>query len=106
MSDELLLVAVVAAALVAIYLLRNVIVLALRLIVLAGLVLAGYWAWQHRAELIEAAPSWLGGLGDRLRALDLPVLSSLPELQGPSDGPDPPEDAGGPEITGVPEGPD
>ncbi len=75
MSNEIVLVAVVVAAIVVIYLLRHVIALAFRLIILAALVLAGYWVWQNRADLIDAAEPYLGGVGDRLRGLDLPGLS-------------------------------
>ena len=71
LSNELVLVAVVAAFLVGIYLLRHVIAFAFKLIVFVGLVLAGVWAWQHRAEIVDAASPWLGPVGDRLGELDL-----------------------------------
>lgn len=95
MSNEIVLAAVVVAAIVVIYLLRHVIALAFRLIILAALVLAGYWVWQNRAELIDAAEPYLGGVGDRFRELDLP---DLPGLSG--DGNEP-EDAGALDVLGV-----
>ena len=91
MSNEIVLVAVVVAAIVVIYLLRHVIALAFRLIILAALVLAGYWVWQNRADLIDAAEPYLGGLRD----LD---VSDLPGLSG--DGNEP-EDADALDIRGV-----
>ena len=95
MSNEITLAAIVVAAIVVIYLLRHVIALAFRLIILAALVLAGYWVWQNRAELIDAAEPYLGGVGDSLRELD---LQDLPGLSG--DGNEP-EDADGLDILGV-----
>ena len=63
---------------------RHVITLAVRLIVLAILVAVGYWAWQHRGDLLDAAEPYLGDLRDRLREMDLP---DLPGLSGDADGP-------------------
>ena len=81
LSNEIVLVAVVAALLVGIYLLRHIIAFAFKLIVFVGLVLAGVWAWQHRAEIIDAARPWLGPFGDRLGELDLSdVRSALSDL--------------------------
>ena len=77
LSDELVLVIVVAAVLLGIYLLRHIIAFALKLIVFAGLVLAGVWVWQHRAEIADAAEPWLGPVGDRLAALDLSDIRHL-----------------------------
>ena len=95
MSNEITLAAIVVAAIVVIYLLRHVIALAFRLIILAALVLASYWVWQNRAELLDAADPYLGGVGDSLRELD---LQDLPGLSG--DGNEP-EDADGLDILGV-----
>ena len=95
MSNEIVLAAAVVAAIVVIYLLRHVIALAIRLIILAALVLAGYWAWENRGEIIEAVEPYLGDFGERLRELNLP---DLPGLSGEPGGP---EDARAPEITGV-----
>ena len=95
LSNELVLVAVVAAFLVGIYLLRHIIAFAFKLIVFVGLVLAGVWAWQHRAEIVDAARPWLGPVGDRLGELDLSdVRSALSDLL--SDG-----EPGAAEATGV-----
>ena len=69
LSNEIVLVAVVAAFLVGIYLLRHIIAFAFKLLVFVGLVLAGVWAWQHRAEIVDAARPWLGPVGDRLGEL-------------------------------------
>ena len=71
LSNEIVLGAVVAAFLVGIYLLRHIIAFAFKLLVFVGLVLAGVWAWQHRAEIVDAARPWLGPVGDRLGELDL-----------------------------------
>ena len=71
LSNELVLVIVVAAVLLGIYLLRHIIAFAFKLIVFVGLVLAGVWAWQHRAEIADAVGPWLGRVGDRLGELDL-----------------------------------
>ena len=105
LSNELVLVGVVAALLVGIYLLRHIIAFAFKLLVFVGLVLAGVWAWQHRAEIVDAARPWLGLVGDHLGGLDLPdVRSALSDLL--SD-----EEPGAAETTGVtggidePEGP-
>ena len=81
LSNELVLVAIVAAFLVGIYLLRHIIAFAFKLIVFVGLVLAGVWAWQHRAEIVDAARPWLGPVGDRLGELDLSdIRSALSDL--------------------------
>ena len=85
MSNEIVVVAFVVAAIVAIYLLRHVIALAIRLIILAALVLAGYWAWQNRGELLDAAEPYLGGFGDRFRDLDAPALRNLLDDLDPSE---------------------
>ena len=77
MSNELVLVAIVVVAVVAIYLLRHIIALAIRLIVLAGLVLGLVWAWQHRGELLDAVEPYLGPVGDRLGELDLSNVRAL-----------------------------
>ena len=69
LSNELVIGAVVAAFLVGIYLLRHIIAFAFKLLVFVGLVLAGVWAWQHRAEIVDAARPWLGPVGDRLGEL-------------------------------------
>ena len=71
LSNELVLVVVVAAVLLGIYLLRHIIAFAFKLIVFAGLILAGVWVWQHRAEVVDAVRPWLGPIGDRLGELDL-----------------------------------
>ena len=71
LSNEIVLVIVIAAVLVGIYLLRHIIAFAFKLIVFAGLVLAGIWVWQHRAELVDAVEPYLGPIGDRLESLDL-----------------------------------
>ena len=94
MSNEIVLVAVVLAAVVAIYLLRHVIALAIRLIVLAALVLGLVWAWQHRDELLDAVAPYLGPVGERLGELDLSnVRAKLADLLSDEE-PDAPEDAG------------
>ena len=81
LSNELVLVIVVAAVLVGIYLLRHIIAFAFKLIVFVGLVLAGVWVWQHRAEVVEAVRPWLGLVGDRLGELDLSsVRDTLADL--------------------------
>ena len=114
MSNEIVLVALVLAAVVAIYLLRHIIALAIRLIVLAALVLGLVWAWQHRGELLDAVEPYLGPVGERLGELDLSnvraVLADL-LLDEQSDAP---EDAGMPaagtveqlEAPGAPEEPE
>ena len=99
MSNELVLAAVVLAAVVAIYLLRHVIALAMRLIVLAGLVLGLVWAWQHRGELLDAVAPYLGPVGERLQELDLSnVRTLLGDLISDAET-DAPEDAGTPAST-------
>lgn len=114
LSDELVLVIVVAAALLGIYLLRHIIAFAFKLVVFVGLVLAGVWAWQHRAEIVDAIGPWLGAVGDRLGELDLPdVRDGLADLlsdEEPSAGEatgvtgvaDPAEGPGGPAAPGEP----
>ncbi len=77
LSNELVLVIVVAAVLVGIYLLRHIIAFAFKLIVFVGLVLAGVWVWQHRAEVVEAVRPWLGLVGDRLGELDLSSVRDM-----------------------------
>ena len=95
LSNELVLVIVVAAVLLGIYLLRHIIAFAFKLVVFVGLVLAGVWAWQHRAEIVDAIGPWLGAVGDRLGELDLPdVRDGLADLL--SD-----EEPGAGEATGV-----
>ena len=88
LSNELVLVVVVAAVLVGIYLLRHVIAFAFKLIIFVGLVLAGVWVWQHRAELVDAVRPYLGPVGDRLGELDLSgvraVLADLLSDEEPS----------------------
>lgn len=101
MSNELLLAVAAVAVVVGIYLLRHVIALAFRLVVLAALVLAGYWAWQNRAELVDAAEPWLGGLGDRIRELNLPDVPGLLDLRDSSEDAPAPADAGGIEDPGA-----
>ena len=76
-NDQLVLAVVVFAAIVGIYLLRHVIVLAFRLIVLAAVVLALAWVWQHRGDLTDAAEPWLGPVGERLGALDLSFVRDV-----------------------------
>lgn len=101
MSNELSLAVAAVAVVVGIYLLRHVIALAFRLVVLAALVLAGYWAWQHRAELVDAAEPWLGGLGDRIRELNLPDVPGLLDLRDSSEDAPAPADADAPEDPGA-----
>ena len=101
MSNETVLIALVIAAIVAVYLLRHVIALAIRLIILGALVLGGYWAWQHRAELIDAAEPYLGGFGDRFRDLDPPALMNLLDGLDPSEERSAPDDAGSAVTTGI-----
>ena len=76
-NDQLVLAVVVFAAIVGIYLLRHVIVLAFRLIVLAAVVLALVWVWQHRGDLADAAEPLLGPVGERLGALDLSFVRGV-----------------------------
>ena len=105
MSNEIVLAIVAVAAIVGIYLLRHIIVLTFRLLVLAALVLAAIWVWEHRGEVIDAARPYLGGIGDRLGELalpDLPGLLDLLELFSDDD-PSAPEDPATPEIAGIPE---
>ena len=114
LSNELVLVAVVAALLVGIYLLRHIIAFAFKLIVFVGLVLAGVWAWQHRAEIVDAVRPWLGPVGDRLGELDLSdVRSALSDLlsdeepsaaetTGVTGGIDESEGPGRPDVPGEP----
>ena len=99
MSNEITLAIIVVAAIVGIYLLRHIIVLAFRLLVLAGLVLAALWVWEHRDEVLDAAQPYLGGIGDRLGELDLPDLPDLFPDQDPSAS----EDTAMPETAGIPE---
>lgn len=99
MSNEITLAIIVVAAIVGIYLLRHIIVLAFRLLVLAALVLAAMWVWEHRGEVIDAGQPYLGGIGDRLGELGLPGLLDLLS----DDDPSAPEDAALPEIAGIPE---
>ena len=101
MSNELVLVAIVVAAVVAIYLLRHIIALAIRLIVLAGLVLGLVWAWQHRGELLDAVKPYLGPVGDRLGELDLSNVRALVADLLSDEGPDAPEDTGMPAAAGT-----
>ena len=101
MSNELFLAVAAVAVVVGIYLLRHVIALAFRLVVLAALVLAGYWAWQHRTELVDAAEPWLGGLGDRIRELNLPDVPGLLDLRDSSEDAPAPADADAPEDPGA-----
>ena len=96
MSNEI--VVAVVVAILAIYLLRHVITLGVRLIVLAILVFVGYWAWQHRGELIDAAEPYLGDFGDRLREMDLP---DLPGRSGDADVPEGTAVPGTGEIMGI-----
>lgn len=88
LSNELVLVIVVVAVLVGVYLLRHIIAFAFKLIVFVGLVLAGVWAWQHRAEIVDAVSPWLGSVGDHLGELDLSdvrgVLTDLLSDEEPS----------------------
>ena len=85
--DQLVLAAAVAAVVVGIYLLRHVIVLAFRLVVLAVVVLALVWVWQHRGDLADAAEPLLGPVGDRLEGLDLSfVRGVLTDLLSDGDG--------------------
>ena len=102
MSNEITLAIIVVAAIVGIYLLRHIIVLAFRLLVLAALVLAAMWVWEHRGEVIDAGQPYLGGIGDRLGELSLPGLPGLLDLLSDDD-PSAPEDAALPEIAGIPE---
>ena len=114
LSNELVLVIVVAAVLLGIYLLRHIIAFAFKLIVFVGLVLAGVWAWQHRAEIVDAVKPWLGPVGDRLREVDpSDVRGALADLlsdeepgaaeaTGGTDVTDAPEDPGRPDVPGEP----
>ncbi len=96
MSNEILVAGFVVAALVVIYLLRHVIALAVRLIVLAALVLGGYWAWQHRGELLDTVAPYLGGdRGGGLGDMDAPVLRDLLDVLDSSQEPDAPAGGGG-----------
>ncbi len=101
MSNEIVLAAIVVAVVLGIYLLRHVILLAVRLILLAALVVAGYWLWEHRSELIDATQPHLGGVGDRFRELDLSDVQDLLDLVGSSEDASAPETIGLPETTGV-----
>ena len=108
LSNELVLVVVVAAVLLGIYLLRHIIAFAFKLIVFVGLVLAGVWAWQHRTEIVDAVRPYIGPVGDRLGELDLSdvrgVLADLLSDEEPSAA----EATGGPgaaDATGDPGGP-
>ena len=74
MSDDILIAAVVIAVMVGIYLLRHVIVLAIRLVILAVLVL---WVWEHRGEIIDAAAPYLGAIGDLLEQLGMSGMRDL-----------------------------
>ena len=114
LSNELVLVIVVAAVLLGVYLLRHIIAFAFKLIVFVGLVLAGVWAWQHRAEIVEAVRPWLGAVGDRLREVDPSDVRSLvadllsdeepgaAETTGATGVADAPEDPGRPDVPGEP----
>ena len=77
LSNELVLVIVVAAVLVGVYLLRHIIAFAFKLIVFVGLVLAGVWAWQHRGEIVDAVRPWLGPVGEGLGELDLSAIRGV-----------------------------
>ena len=117
LSNELVLVIVVAAVLLGIYLLRHIIAFAFKLIVLVSLVLAGVWAWQHRAEIVDAVRPWLGSVGDRLGELNLSdvrdmLADLLPdeepgaaEATGVTVGTDAPEDRGESDVPGRPGSP-
>ena len=63
------LVVVLVALVVAVSLLRYVIVLAFRLAVLALLVIACLWVWQHHADLIRLAEPYLSDAATALEAL-------------------------------------
>ena len=114
LSNELVLVIVVAAVLLGIYLLRHIIAFAFKLIVFVGLVLAGVWAWQHRAGIVDAVRPWLGPVGDRLGELDLSDVrdmladllsdekSSAGETTGVTVVTDASEDPGRPVVAGEP----
>ena len=114
LSNELVLVIVVAAVLLGIYLLRHIISFAFKLIVFVGLVLAGVWAWQHRAEIVEAVRPWLDPVGDRLREVDpSDVRGALEDLlsdeepgatetSGATGVTDALEDSGRPDVDGEP----
>ncbi len=88
LSNELVLVVVVAAVLLGIYLLRHIIAFAFKLIVFVGLVLAGVWAWQHRAEIVDAVRPYIDPVSAGLGELDLSdvreVLSDLLSDEEPS----------------------
>ena len=114
LSNELVLVIVVAAVLLGVYLLRHIIAFAFKLIVFVGLVLAGVWVWQHRAEIVDAARPYLGPVGDRLGELDLSdvrgMLANLLSDEEPSAAEttgvtvvtDAAEDPGRPDVAGEP----
>jgi len=114
LSNELVLVIVVAAVLVGIYLLRHIIAFAFKLIVFVGLVLAGVWAWQHRGEIVDAVRPWLGPVGEGLGELDLSAIrgmladllsgeeSGAGEATGVTGVADPAEGPGGPAAPGEP----
>ena len=63
------LVVVFVAIGVAVFLLRHVIVFAFRLAVLALLIIAGLWVWQHRADLVRLAEPYLSDAATALEAL-------------------------------------
>ena len=63
------LVVVLVALVVAVSLLRYVIVLAFQLAVLALLVIAGLWAWQHHADLVRLAEPYLSDAATALETL-------------------------------------
>ncbi|MEE2637922.1 MAG: hypothetical protein VYE68_11900 [Acidobacteriota bacterium] len=73
MESLIVLVVVLVAVVVGVFLLRHVIVLAFRLAVLALLVIAGLWAWQHRADLVRLAEPYLSDAANELEALGLPT---------------------------------
>tara|TARA_Y100001951_G_C11265935_1_gene255524 strand:- start:438 stop:680 length:243 start_codon:yes stop_codon:yes gene_type:complete len=62
------LVVVLVALVVAVSLLRYVIVLAFRLAVLALLVIACLWVWQHHADLIRLAEPYLSDAATALES--------------------------------------
>ncbi len=117
LSNELVLVIVVAAVLLGVYLLRHIIAFAFKLIVFVGLVLAGVWVWQHRAEIVDAARPYLGPVGDRLGELDLSDVRGMladflsdeqpgaAETTGVTVVTDAVEDPGSPDVLGEPGSP-
>ena len=106
LSNELVLAGAAAAALVGVYLLRHIIAFAFKLIVFVGLVLAGVWVWQHRAELVDAAAPYLRPVADRLGALHLSDVRHLLADLFSDEKPRAADDTGATGLAGVREDPE